>query len=335
MIARVMHMATQAVRPSEPSVALLGGKSLPMLLRRLLLATRPAFLTASVLPVLVGTAWGYRSTHRLDVVSFVLALLATVLVHAASNVFNDVGDDIGGTDNANDERIFPYTGGSRFIQNGVMSAAEMKAWAVSLLALSVVPGVALLWLHGPQILVFGFIGIALGALYSLPKIQLSAHGLGESAVALAFGVLPVVGAAWVQTHAVDAASLALAIPVALWVAAILLVNEVPDVRADAAAAKNTLVVRLGVTATRRLYAVLQLGAIAAFVACGLLGFIPWWASLASLLLLPQVRSATRSIHDVRDDRAGLTRAIETTLALHLLGSLLLVAAVLVARFIQF
>jgi 1,4-dihydroxy-2-naphthoate octaprenyltransferase len=77
-----------------------------------------------------------------------------------------------------------------------------------------------------------------------------------------------------------------------------------------------------------------LGAIAAFVACGLLGFIPWWASLASLLLLPQVRSATRSIRDVRDDRASLTRAIETTLALHLLGSLLLVAAVLVARFIQ-
>ena len=139
---------------------------------------------------------------------------------------------------------------------------------------------------------------------------------------------------WVQSPTLEIATFAVSIPVALWVAAILLINEVPDIRADAAAGKNTLVVRLGVTTTRRVYAALQLGAIAAFIACGLSGLVPWWASLASLVLLPQVRSATRSIRDVREDRAGLTRAIETTLALHLIGSLLLVAAVLVARFID-
>jgi hypothetical protein len=57
-------------------------------------------------------------------------------------------------------------------------------------------------------------------------------------------------------------------------------------------------------------------------------------ALPAMLLLPQVRIATRSICDVRDDRARLTRAIETTLALHLFGSLLLLAAVLVARFVS-
>ena len=188
-----------AVSPPEPSAALLRGNSLATHVRRLWLSTRPAFLTASVLPVLVGTAWGYRVAGEFDALSFALALLATVLVHAASNVLNDVGDDIGGTDNANEERIFPYTGGSRFIQNGVMSAREMKTWGVTLLLLALAPGAGLLWLHGPQVLIFGAVGIALGVLYSIPKVQLSAHGLGETAVALAFGVLPVVGAAWLQS----------------------------------------------------------------------------------------------------------------------------------------
>jgi 1,4-dihydroxy-2-naphthoate polyprenyltransferase len=323
-----------AVSPPEPSATLLRGNSRATHARRLWLATRPAFLTASVLPVLVGTAWGYRISGEFDPLSFVLALLATVLVHAASNVLNDVGDDIGGTDNANDERIFPYTGGSRFIQNGVMSAKEMKSWGMALLLLALVPGAALVWLHGAPVLVFGAIGIALGVLYSIPKVQLSAHGLGETAVALAFGVLPVIGAAWLQSQIVSAASFAISIPVALWVAAILLVNEVPDIRADAAAGKRTLVVRLGVVTTRRLYAGIQLVAIATFLACGVFGIIPWWAALPALLLLPQVRSATRSICDVREDRARLTRAIETTLALHLSGSFLLVIAAIVASFVQ-
>ena len=123
-----------AVSPPEPSVALLRGNSFAIHVRRLWLSTRPAFLTASVPPVLVGSAWGFRIAGEFHALSFTLAVLATVLVHAASNVLNDVGDDIGGTDNANEERIFPYTGGSRFIQNGVMSASEMKAWGMTFAA---------------------------------------------------------------------------------------------------------------------------------------------------------------------------------------------------------
>jgi 1,4-dihydroxy-2-naphthoate octaprenyltransferase len=328
-------MNTQtASAPPEPSAELLRGNSFGAHARRLWLATRPAFLTASVLPVLVGTAWGYLVAGEFHGLSFSLALLATVLVHAASNVLNDVGDDIGGTDNANDERIFPYTGGSRFIQNGVMSAREMKTWGVTLLLLALLPGAALLWLHGPQVLIFGAVGIALGVLYSVPKAQLSAHGLGETAVALAFGVLPVVGAAWLQSGVISTGSFAISIPVALWVAAILLINEVPDIRADAAAGKRTLVVRLGVVATRRIYGGLQLAAIATFLACGALGFFHWWITLPSLLLLPQAIGAARSICDVSEDRPRLTRAIETTLKLHLSGSFLLVIAALVTRFVS-
>jgi 1,4-dihydroxy-2-naphthoate polyprenyltransferase len=324
--------AKHAAGPLEPTPATFGS-SFGERLRRLWLATRPAFLPASILPVLVGTAWGYRVGGSFDAWSLCLALLATACVHAASNVLNDVGDEIVGADGANDERIFPYTGGSRFIQNGVMTVQQMKSWGLMLLVAAALPGAALVWLHGLTILSFGAIGIALGLLYSIPVLQLSARGLGETAVAIAFGVLPVVGAAWLQSGVVDRDSIMISIPVALWVASILLINEVPDIRADAAARKRTLVVRLGVATTRRVYLGLQVAAIAAFSMVGMLGLIPWWTSLAALLLLPRAVVAGRSICDVRDDRARLTRAIETTLGLHTMGSLLLMAAVLVAAFV--
>jgi 1,4-dihydroxy-2-naphthoate octaprenyltransferase len=321
-------------RAAEPSIAALGRGTGKGRARRLWLATRPAFLPASIAPVVLGTLWGFRVSGSFDVLSLVLALLATALVHSASNVLNDVGDEIGGADSGNDERIFPYTGGSRFIQNGVMSLQEMKTWGIALLLLAIVPGAALLWRHGPPIIAFGLIGVALGVLYSIPRVQLSAHGLGEAAVAIAFGVLPVVGAAWLQSGIVDPAAIAIGGPVALWVAAILLVNEVPDIRADAAAGKNTLVVRWGVAATRRLYLGLQLAAIAIFVGSGVAGLIPWWAALAAFALLPLALSAARSICDVGEDRHRLTAAIEKTLKLHTLGSLLLAAAIVIAAFVQ-
>jgi 1,4-dihydroxy-2-naphthoate octaprenyltransferase len=324
--------AKHAVGPLEPTARAFGS-SFGGRIKRLWLATRPAFLPASILPVLVGTAWGYRVSGRLDVLSFCLALLATACVHAASNVLNDVGDEIVGADGANDERIFPYTGGSRFIQNGVMTVQQMKSWGLTLLVAAALPGAALVWLHGLTILAFGAIGISLGLLYSVPVLQLSARGLGETAVAVAFGVLPVVGASWLQSGAVDGASVAISIPVASWVASILLINEVPDIRADAAAGKKTLVVRWGVAATRRVYLGLQLAAIATFLIIGMLGLVPWWTSLAALPLVPRAFAAARSICDVRDDRAKLTSAIEATLALHTMGSLLLMAAVLVAAFV--
>jgi 1,4-dihydroxy-2-naphthoate octaprenyltransferase len=75
----------------------------------------PQFLTASLLPVLVGSAWGAQAAGRLDYSALLLASLATLLVHAASNVYNDVSDEEHDTDRANTTGISPFTAGSRLI----------------------------------------------------------------------------------------------------------------------------------------------------------------------------------------------------------------------------
>ncbi|OQX03347.1 MAG: 1,4-dihydroxy-2-naphthoate octaprenyltransferase, partial [Thiothrix lacustris] len=80
------------------------------------LATRPAFLAASVVPALVGAAAAWAQGYALHGWLLVWTVLAVMLVHAGMNVLNDYYDEQNGTDRRNTQRLFPFTGGSRFIQ---------------------------------------------------------------------------------------------------------------------------------------------------------------------------------------------------------------------------
>jgi 1,4-dihydroxy-2-naphthoate octaprenyltransferase len=245
---------------SEPTPEKFGGTSFTGLLVHYFAATRPMFLTASILPVLAGSAWGWRAKGSFDLLVFLTALLAVALVHAAVNVANDVADARSGTDDRNASRIHPFTGGSRFIQNGVLSQAQMARCAALLLAAGIALGLFLVYFEGLWILAFGAAGIGLGLAYSLPPLRLSARGLGEVAVALGFGVLPFSGAYWLQAETITTEALLLSLPISFWVMAVLVMNEVPDRNADAATGKRTLVVRLGSRRTAWLYAALQVAA---------------------------------------------------------------------------
>jgi 1,4-dihydroxy-2-naphthoate octaprenyltransferase len=322
----------QHIERREPTNQLLAGDSAGSVARRLFLATRPGFFPASVAPVVVGSAWGYSIAGGFDWLLFSLALVATLLVHLASNVLNDVGDDLSGADRNNDDRIFPYTGGSRFIQNGIMTARQMTILGISLLVLGMLVGLMLATLRGPAVLIFGAIGIALGVLYSLPRIELSSRGVGEAAIAVAFGLLPVNGAAWLQSGRVDWESVVISVPVSMWVAAILLINEVPDRSADGRAGKRTLVVRLGVDNTRRLYLFLHGTASAVLLAAGFMGLIPWWMGVISVAVMAGAYQAAVGIREPVD-RLRLTRSIELTLRLHTAGCALILAAILLKVFL--
>lgn len=322
-------MATDTL-PPEPHPAMLCGPGWGRALRRLLLATRPPFLTAAAMPVVVGTAWGVVGAPRFQALSALLALLATVLVQAAANVLNDVGDDLVGTDARNERRIFPYTGGSRFIQNGVMSRDQMQRWGIALLGLATLPGVALIVLHGSTVLWLGLAGAALAWAYSMPPLLLASRGLGELAIAVAFGMLPIMGAAWLQSGTIDAGALLVSLPTGMWVTAILLINEVPDRAADAAAGKRTLPVRLGAEATVWIYRGLHATGFAALAVAAALRWLPPSVLLLPALLLWSSWRASAAIRVQEDPPRALRAAIELTLRVHLLGSLW-VAAFALAR----
>lgn len=306
---------------ADPSVRRFAGDAPAQVARRLLNATRPKFFPASVLPVLAGTAWGASVAGSFDGVVLLLALLATVCVHAGANVLNDVGDDAIGTDRINNDLIHPYTGGSRFIQEGIMSPVGMARLGISLLVVAALGGLVLLSLKGSAVLGFGIAGVTLATLYSLGPARLSCLGLGELAVGIGFGVLPVCGAAWLQSGVLDSSVLLFSLPVSAWVANILLINEVPDRRADGATGKRTLPVRLGLRGTALLYGGIHVVAAVVVVWLTVRGDLPLLAPLLPIALLAMALPAARAIQTGLERRDALTKGIEATLAIHTVGTL--------------
>ena len=292
---------------------------------------RPKFFPASVLPVLAGSAWGFMVAGHFDLPVFLLALLATVCVHFGANVINDVGDESGGTDRQNEDRIYPYTGGSRFIQAGIMSASAMARLGISLFLVAAAAGLLLIISKGVMVLWFGLAGVLLAVLYSLGPIRLASIGLGELTVGIAFG-LPVVGAAWLQSGIINLDVVLFAVPVAAWVTAILLINEVPDMNADGATGKGTLPVRLGLGGTSVLYLLLHITAAITTVWLTVRGGLPLLAPIVPVALMALAWTASQAIQHGIADRPGMTRAIEMTLGVQAIGSVWLAGCALYVSF---
>lgn len=302
--------------PGMPEIALEPRpETLRQPLRRLVLATRPAFLTVTLLAVLIGLA----TAPTLDPLRALATLVFALLAHAGANLINDFHDQ--DTDAANTERLFPFTGGSRFIQNGVLPAVAVARLGYGLLA-AVIP--AGLWLAATSGL--GLIAIGLGGLltawaYSAPPLRLAARGLGELAI-VAGWLLVVVGSDYVQRGAFAGQPLAAGLGYALLVANVLYINQFPDAPADGQAGKRTLVVRLGRRRARWGYPLIAALAGASLVAGVVLAVLPAPTLAALMGLLPAV-AATRALWPHAETPRHLLPAIKATLlAVHLYGMLL-------------
>jgi len=133
--------------------------------------------------------------------------------------------------------------------------------------------------------------------------------------------LPVVGAAWLQTDSFNLQALLLSLPISLWIGNVLLINEIPDMRADGQTDKRTLPVRLGIPATAVLYLVSNLMALAFLVYSAALGYLPALCLSLSFLLFIPVIFTTRAILKWHTDPGLIEDAIKLTLVIHTLNSL--------------
>ena len=213
-----------------------------------------------------------------------------------------------------------------------MSVSGMARLGISLLAVAVIAGMLLLLSKGMMIVWLGLAGVLIAVLYSLGPVRLASIGVGELSVGVAFGVLPVVGAAWLQSGVIDSGAILFSIPISAWVAAILLINEVPDIAADGSTGKRTLPVRLGLSGTAVVYLLLHLAAAAATIWLTMRGSLPLLAPLAPLALLVLAARAAGAIRNGVADRIGMTRAIEMTLGIHTIGAIWLAGCALFVAF---
>ncbi len=225
-------------------------------LQACLRALRLPFLTGSLFPVAVAGALAYQEQGTWSPMLLGLTFLGVAALHLGFNLLNDYYDSFG-SDPLN-VHATPFSGGSRVIQNGDLSRDTVRFMAFLFLALGGGCGLALIFLGRIWVAVLGTLGFLAGYLYSASPVQLMSAGLGEAAIFLAFGPLVTWGTYYVQTGSLKPVGLAVGLPLAFLISAILWINEFPDLKADAAAGKNQLVVRLGLRQARRVYAALML-----------------------------------------------------------------------------
>lgn len=307
----------------EPSLA-----TLPSAPLRLVLATRPAFLSVTLFAVLIGLAAAYRDGVAIHAGTALATLLFALVAHAGINVFNDYYDALNGTDAINTERLFPFTGGSRFIQNGVLTTGATARFALALFTVVVAAGLWLTAVSAPGLVAIGIAGLVIGWGYSAPPLKLVSRGWGEPCVWAGFALIAA-GSDFVQRGGFSAAPLVAATPYALLVANILFINEFPDRRADEAVGKRTWVVRLGPRRARSVYAAVVIGANAWLAGAVALGALPLSALSAMLAAVPSVQAAWR-LHRHAEAPAALAPAIKATIAAACLQGALLAGALLLA-----
>ena len=290
---------------------------------------RAPFFTASVIPVILGTAIAWEQAGRIVWLLFVLTLIGGMLLHAGANVANDYFDYLSGTDDVNVEYVRPFTGGSRMIQNGIMTPREVLAESLVLYALAGGIGLYLTWVCGPMILVLGAIGAFSGFFYCAPPFKLVHRGIGEFFIGLNFGVLMTLGAYYVQAGKLAMEPLAASIPVALLIIAVLYINEFQDEAADRAVGKNHLVVRLGKKNAVIGYAIVMLTVYISIAVAVIAGWLNPWA-LLGLAALPPATIAIVIAGRNYDDSKALAPANALTVASHLVTGLALTAAYIIA-----
>ena len=210
----------------------------------LLRLTRPRFLLVTVSACLIGWSAAWRTAGTLDGALAAITLLLALAAHAAGNILNDYEDHASGADAANTDGLFPFTGGSRLIQQGRIEARHVRTIALALIAGCTVGGLLLAIAVRPALLGIGLAGLGFAWAYSAPPLRLMARGIGEIVIAVEWWLVAV-GACLLQLPDMSVPGWTAGLGHAGLVAAILLLNGFPDARGDTSAGKRTLVVRLG------------------------------------------------------------------------------------------
>jgi 1,4-dihydroxy-2-naphthoate octaprenyltransferase len=289
------------------------------LIKTWFVAARPHTLSASVVPVLVGSALAWR-LGAFDGWVFAATLAASLLVQIGAN-FTDEYADHGATAGAH-----KYLAPHKVIARGLLGAGAVRRGALAVFAAAGLIGAWLVWRTGWPLLAVCLFSLAVAWAYSAGPWPLGDYALGEPLVFVTMGVVMVAGTVYVQTLRLEPAALWLSLPVAALVTNILVANNLRDLEEDRRNRRRTLATLFGPGAMSAVHAALLLLAFAAPPLAWLRGWGGPWLLLPWLTLPLALRISGRL--RARRDRDALHGALRASSALHLLFGLLLAAGLL-------
>lgn len=282
---------------------------------------RAPFIIVIVVPVLTGTAVAWYQTGAFNIYYCILSIVGVILIHAGTNCANDYVDHKSGTDDSNTNTT-PYSGGSRVIQDGYVLPQTMLYTAAVCFMLACSIGIYLTSVRGLALLVIGGIGVVSGIMYSVAPIRAVYRGWGEIVVAINCGPLVVSGAYYVQTGQLHPGILVVSIPIGLFTAAVLFINQFPDYESDKAANKQTLVVILGPYKARTGYMLFVSVAYALIAVASIARWIPL-VCIAALATAPYAYSVAATLNKYYMDSRKLVPAMRKSITVYLVTGIML------------
>lgn len=218
---------------------------------------RPKTLSIAFSVIFLGQLLAWFDLKDIDNISLdpiiaVLCLLCCLFLQISVNLANDYFDHISGIDNEDRQ------GPQRAIQAGALSLKSLKQAIAGFTLLAIITGSYLIWLGGWLFFFLGCCSLAGVFLYSGSRYSFASRSLGEVAVFLFFGWLGVIGSYYLQVNSFSWELLIPASEIGFLIAAVMLVNNIRDMKTDHLAGKITLAYRLGPVKSRGLYCALLL-----------------------------------------------------------------------------
>ncbi len=222
----------------------------PAPLKLWLTAIRPQTLSMAAVPVFAGSALAWQSTGRLDIAIMLAALMASLCIQAATNLYNDAADFQSGNDGPGRK------GPPRMSAMGLLLPGQVKTAALYTFALAALPGIWLTWLGGWPILLLGIFSILAGYFYSGGPRPVSHMPLGEVFVIAFFGIAATAGSYYLQTANLQPSAIIYGTALGSFAAAVLFTNNTRDRKADKCAGRLTLAILCTPHMTNFIYALL-------------------------------------------------------------------------------
>ncbi len=284
-------------------------------------AMRVPFLQATFIPVVLGSVIAWQ-VGRFNWGFFMLTLLGASLIQIATNMLNDYFDFKSGND-LQVKHQNPFAGGGRVLTAGLIKPSTHLLVSASCLVLGIIIGLYFVLAQGLTYLFWlGLVGVISSYFYVGPPFRLAYRGVGEFVVGLNFGPVMTLGAYYVQTGTFALEPLLASVPIGLLIAAVLWINEFPDMDADKAVGKRTMVLRLGYLRSVTVYEALLAASYLLVIAYVLLqAFVQQpvtsYVTLIVLVTLPVGMKAVRVLKANYKDPHAIIPANASTVMLHL------------------
>ncbi|MFG6117525.1 1,4-dihydroxy-2-naphthoate polyprenyltransferase [Halobacillus sp. MO56] len=245
---------------------------------------RPHTLTAAFVPVFIGTMLAALD-GGFHAWLFLAMLMASILIQAATNMFNEYYDYARGLDNENSVGI-----GGTIVRDGI-SPKTVLTLALTFFGLAILLGIYISAASSWWVAVIGSVSMLFGYLYTGGPYPIAYTPFGELAAGFFMGTIIIGISYFIQTLTIHGGVVWISVPVAIFVGAILLANNIRDLEGDKENGRKTIAILLGKQGAIRFLAVLFGTAYLLTLAYIVIGLLPVW----SLIVLLSVKKATEAV----------------------------------------